>query len=201
MLSTEGIVSSWNAGAQRFMGYVGEEILGQHFSTFDTDEDRATNLPERALRIARCDGKFEDEGWRVRKDGTGFRASVVIDAIRDAEGVLISFAKITRDITERKRAAEQLHFSEGRFRLLVQGVTDYAIYMLSPEGLFTDVVMPATSGIKLAAQARALAPKMKIILASGYAAKALKMENADVRDDEFVSKPDTLAQILKLLRT
>lgn len=138
VLSTEGIVKSWNAGAQRFKGYTPDEIIGQHFSVFYTPEDRQTDLPRRALHTARTEGKFEDEGWRVRKDGTCFWATVVIDAIRDADGTLIGYAKITRDITDRKRAAEQLHASEERFRLLVQGVTDYAIYMLSPEGNITN---------------------------------------------------------------
>jgi PAS domain S-box-containing protein len=138
MLSPDGIVSSWNAGAQRFKGYTAEEIIGQHFSRFYTEEDNATNFPARALQTAITHGKFEDEGWRVRKDGSQFWASVVIDAIRDEEGTLIGFAKVTRDITERKKAAEALHASEERFRLLVQGVTDYAIYMLSPEGEITN---------------------------------------------------------------
>jgi PAS domain S-box-containing protein len=138
MLSPEGIVSSWNAGAQRFKGYAPDEIIGQHFSRFYTEKDLATGLPARALATACSEGKFEDEGWRVRKDGTSFWASVVIDPIYDSGGTLLGFAKITRDITARKRAAEALHASEERFRLLVQGVTDYAIYMLSPEGLVTN---------------------------------------------------------------
>ena len=138
MLSPEGIVNSWNAGAQRFKGYTSDEIIGGHFSKFYTDEDRADNLPERALATAREHGRFEDEGWRVRKDGSRFWASVVIDAISDPSGELVGYAKITRDITERKRAAEALHASEERFRLLVQGVTDYAIYMLSPTGDITN---------------------------------------------------------------
>ncbi len=138
MLSPEGIVSSWNAGAERFKGYAPDEIIGQHFSRFYTEKDLATGLPARALATACSQGKFEDEGWRVRKDGTSFWASVVIDPIYDSGGALLGFAKITRDITARKRAAEALHASEERFRLLVQGVTDYAIYMLSPEGLVTN---------------------------------------------------------------
>ncbi|MFL6706979.1 MAG: PAS domain S-box protein [Massilia sp.] len=138
MLSPEGIVSSWNAGARRFKGYTSEEIIGRHFSVFYTEEDRAGNLPARALATAIAEGKFEDEGWRVRKDGTRFWASVVLDAIRDDAGVLRGFAKITRDITDKKMAAEKLHASEERFRLLVQGVTDYAIYMLSPEGMVSN---------------------------------------------------------------
>ena len=138
VLSPGGIVNSWNAGAQRFKGYTGEEIIGQHFSVFYTHEDRARQLPQRALHIAETEGKFEDEGWRVRKDGTRFWATVVLDAIRDEQGVLIGFTKITRDITDRKQAAEALHASEERFRLLVQGVTDYAIYMLAPSGEITN---------------------------------------------------------------
>jgi PAS domain S-box-containing protein len=138
ILTPEGLVNSWNAGAQRFKGYTADEIMGQHFSRFYTEEDRASNLPFRALQTALEEGKFEDEGWRVRKDGSRFWASVVIDPIRDPEGMLLGFAKITRDITERKQAAEALHASEQQFRLLVQGVTDYAIYMLSPDGMITN---------------------------------------------------------------
>ncbi|OWW22881.1 hybrid sensor histidine kinase/response regulator [Noviherbaspirillum denitrificans] len=138
MLSPTGIVSSWNAGAQRFKGYAAEEIIGQHFSRFYTDEDNALGIPARNLRNAIETGRFEDEGWRVRKDGTRFWANVVIDAIYMPDGALAGFAKITRDITEKKKAADALHASEERFRLLVQGVTDYAIYMLSPDGTITN---------------------------------------------------------------
>jgi len=138
MLTPEGIVSSWNAGAERFKGYTAEEIVGKHFSTFYTEEDRASDLPKRALQIALTEGKFEAEGWRLRKDGTRFWASIIIDPIKDGNGLLLGFAKVTRDITERKRTADALHESEERFRLLVQGVTDYAIYMLSPQGIVTN---------------------------------------------------------------
>jgi PAS domain S-box-containing protein len=138
MLDPQGHVSSWNAGANRFKGYVAQEILGEHFSRFYTDEDRATGLPERALQTALETGKFEAEGWRVRKDGTRFWAHVVIDPIYNEDGLLLGFAKVTRDVTERKQAEEKLRESEQRFRLLVQGVTDYAIYMLSPEGTVTN---------------------------------------------------------------
>ena len=137
MLSPAGYVISWNPGAERFKGYAPAEVIGQHFSRFYTEEDRAVNLPARALQIAIDEGKFEDEGWRLRKDGRRFWASVVIDPVWDNEGTLIGFAKITRDITERKKAAEALHASEEQFRLLVQGVMDYAIYMLSPDGTIT----------------------------------------------------------------
>ncbi|WP_370644863.1 PAS domain S-box protein [Microvirga sp. ACRRW] len=134
MLDPNGIIASWNSGAQRFKGYIESEILGEHFSRFYTDEDRATELPRRALETAAREGKFEAEGWRVRKDGGRFWAHVVIDPIWDAKGNLIGYAKITRDLTERRKAEEALKESEQRFRLLVQGVTDYAIYMLDPEG-------------------------------------------------------------------
>jgi PAS domain S-box-containing protein len=138
MLDPTGIVSSWNAGAQRFKGYTQDEILGEHFSRFYTEEDRANGLPRRVLETAAREGKFEAEGWRLRKDGTRFWAHVVIDPIRDSGGNLLGFAKITRDLTERKKAQEALKESEERFRLLVQGVTDYAIYMLDPTGHVTN---------------------------------------------------------------
>jgi PAS domain S-box-containing protein len=134
MLSPDGLVNSWNAGAQRFKGYLPHEIIGRHFSVFYTDEERAAGIPAYALDTALRTGKFEAEGWRVRKDGTRFWASVVIDPVRDEGGALIGYAKITRDMTEKKRTQEALRASEERFRLLVQGVTDYAIYMLTPEG-------------------------------------------------------------------
>ena len=138
MLTPDGDVASWNAGARRFKGYADAEIIGQNFSRFYTDEDRAMQLPQRALQCARDSGKFEDEGWRVRKDGSRFWASVVIDALREENGELIGFAKITRDISDKKRAHDALRDSEDRFRLLVQGVVDYAIYMLSPQGYITN---------------------------------------------------------------
>src|SRR5438309_2182331 len=108
MLEPNGIVSSWNLGAQRFKGYSQDEILGQHFSRFYTPEDMATELPKRALATAEREGKFEAEGWRVRKDGTRFWAHVVIDSIRDDQGRLLGFAKITRDLTERREAQRAL---------------------------------------------------------------------------------------------
>jgi PAS domain S-box-containing protein len=138
MLDPQGHVSSWNAGANRFKGYVAQEILGEHFSRFYTDEDRAAGLPAHALKTALEQGKYESEGWRVRKDGTRFWAHVVIDPIYNENSLLLGFAKVTRDVTERKQAEDRLRESEQRFRLLVQGVTDYAIYMLSPEGTVTN---------------------------------------------------------------
>jgi PAS domain S-box-containing protein len=134
MLDPKGIVSSWNPGAKRFKGYEENEIIGQHFSRFYTSEDQATDLPKRALETALREGKFESEGWRVRKDGSRFWAFVIIDPIRDDRGKLVGFAKVTRDLTERRRAEAELFRSQEQFRLLVQGVTDYAIYLLNPEG-------------------------------------------------------------------
>jgi PAS domain S-box-containing protein len=138
MLSPEGIVTSWNAGAERFKGYTASEIIGQNFSRFYTQEDQAAGLPQRAMQTAISTGKFEDEGWRVRKDGTLFRANIVLDPIFDTDGSLLGFTKITRDVSETFQANEKLHASEERFRLLVQSVTDYAIYMLSPGGTITN---------------------------------------------------------------
>src|SRR5690606_35717556 len=138
MLSVEGHVSSWNAGAERFKGYKAEEVIGQHFSIFYSAEDQARDIPGQALATARETGKFEAEGWRMRKDGSRFWASVVIDPIRDAQGQLLGFAKITRDITDRRETQLALRESEEHFRLLVQGVTDYAIYMISPTGFVTN---------------------------------------------------------------
>ncbi|WP_242207066.1 MULTISPECIES: PAS domain-containing sensor histidine kinase [unclassified Pseudomonas] len=134
MIDPDGIITSWNSGAKRFKGYEEAEILGEHFSRFYTADDRAAGLPQRALDTAIREGRFEGEGWRVRKDGTNFWSHVVIDPIIDPDGKLLGFAKITRDLTDRKMAEETLKRSEQQFRLLVQGVTDYAIYMLSPEG-------------------------------------------------------------------
>lgn len=137
MLDPNGVVMSWNAGARRFKGYDAIEIVGQHFSRFYTPEDQATGLPAFALRSAEDEGRFEAEGWRVRRDGSRFWASVVIEPIRDPDGALLGFAKVTRDLTERRLAQQALEASERRFRMLVQSVTDYAIYMLDPVGTVT----------------------------------------------------------------
>jgi PAS domain S-box-containing protein len=134
MLDPSGRVTSWNAGAQRFKGYTPVEIIGQHFSRFYTEEDRAAGVPARALRTAAEEGGYETEGWRVRQDGERFWAHVLIDPIRTPAGELVGYAKITRDLSERRAAEESLRRSEEQFRLLVQGVTDYAIYMLDRDG-------------------------------------------------------------------
>jgi PAS domain S-box-containing protein len=134
MLDPRGISTSWNPGARRFKGYEEAEILGQSFSRFYTEEDRKAGLPTRALQTAEREGKFESEGWRVRKDGTRFWAYVVINPIRDNAGNIIGFAKVTGDLTERMKTEAALRANQEQFRLLVQGVTDYAIYLLSTEG-------------------------------------------------------------------
>jgi PAS domain S-box-containing protein len=133
MLDTDGIVTSWNTGAERFKGYAAHEIIGRHFSEFYTPQDRASGLPARALAQA-ATKQFETEGWRVRKDGTRFWAHVVIDPIRGSDGRVIGYAKVTRDLTERRAAEAALRRSQEQFRLLVQGVIDYAIYLIDLDG-------------------------------------------------------------------
>jgi PAS domain S-box-containing protein len=115
MLDANGYVASWNAGAERIKGYRAEEILGRHFSRFYTEEDRASGLPARALATAADEGRFELEGWRVRKDGTRFWANVVIDPVRDETGELVGFAKVTRDMTERRAAQQALEETRAAF--------------------------------------------------------------------------------------
>ena len=137
MLDPQGHVTSWNAGAERLKGYSTDEIIGEHFSTFYTPEDREAGVPKKALETARREGRYEMEGWRVRKDGTRFWASAVIDAIKNNKGELVGFAKITRDMTDKQAAQQALLEAERGFRILVQGVTDYAIYMLDPQGRVT----------------------------------------------------------------
>jgi PAS domain S-box-containing protein len=137
MLDTEGRVATWNVGAEKIKGYKAEEIVGHHFSKFFPPEDVAVGQPERELAAARDLGRFEDENWRVRKDGSRFWANVVITALRDEKGTLRGFGKVTRDLTARRAAEEQSRRAEERFHLLVDAVTDYAIFMLDTEGRVT----------------------------------------------------------------
>ncbi|MFL5370982.1 MAG: PAS domain S-box protein [Myxococcales bacterium] len=134
MLTEDGTIASWNAGAQRIKGYQAEEIIGKHFSIFYPEEDKATRKPERELEVAVREGRYSEEGWRVRKHGQRFWAHVTITALRDVEGRLIGFSKVTRDVTELRNANEAYRQSEERFRLMVEAVRDYAIFMLDQGG-------------------------------------------------------------------
>jgi PAS domain S-box-containing protein len=135
MLDPEGTVLSWNLGAARLKGYEAHEVIGRHFSLFYPEAAQQADWPAHELRVASEQGKYEEENWRVRKDGTLFWANVVITALRGDSGDLIGFGKVTRDLTERRQHEEALRQSEERFRLLIEGVRDYAIYMLDPQGV------------------------------------------------------------------
>jgi len=135
MLNPGGMVMSWNSGAQRIKQYTPEEVIGRHFSLFYLPEAIAAQWPTEELRRAARDGRFEEEGWRLRKDGSRFWANVVITALRDDSGELTGYGKVTRDLSERRLHEEALRDSEQRIRLLLESVRDYAIFMLSPEGI------------------------------------------------------------------
>ena len=134
MLDADGNVASWNAGAARIKGYRADEIIGQHFSVFYPPDAIERNWPATELEIATREGRFEEEGWRLRKDGTRFWANVVITPLRDESGKLVGFGKVSRDLTERRRAEQQLRESEERLRLIIDSTIDYAIFMLDTEG-------------------------------------------------------------------
>jgi PAS domain S-box-containing protein len=137
LLDREGYVVSWNRGAERLKGYAAHEIIGKHFSVFYPQEALERRWPQQELKICREVGRLEDEGWRLRKDGSRFWADVIITALHDEIGELRGFSKVTRDLTERRTQQEALRQSEERFRLLVESVKDYAIFMLDPEGRVT----------------------------------------------------------------
>jgi PAS domain S-box-containing protein len=135
LLDPVGRVASWNSGARKIKGYERAEIVGRHFSAFYPPEAIAKGWPDYELRMAAQHGRFADEGWRLRKDGSRFWASVVITALRPSDAMGAGFIKITRDLTERREAEEAIRLSEERLRLLIDGVREYAIFQLSPEGL------------------------------------------------------------------
>ncbi|WP_259315574.1 sensor histidine kinase [Capillimicrobium parvum] len=144
LLEPDGRVASWNRGARRIKGYEAPEVIGRHFSLFYTDADRTRDHPAHELEIAELEGRYEEEGWRVRKDGSRFWANVVITALRDSGGTLVGYGKVTRDLTARRLSEEQLRATAAelltanrgldQFRRLVAGVRDYAIFMLDPGG-------------------------------------------------------------------
>ena len=141
LLDPTGLVASWNKGAQKIIQYKPEEIIGRHFSVFYTADAIDQHYPDKELETALNEGRFEDEGWRLRKDGTIFWANVVLNPVYKNGGEHIGFAKVTRDLTNRKKAEDdlfkafqELKESEERYRLLVEGVGDYAIFMLDAAG-------------------------------------------------------------------
>ena len=138
MLDPQGRVSTWNVGAERIKGYTEEEIVGQHFSRFYLREEVDSGKPDSELKIAAAQGKFEDEGWRVRKDGSRFWANVIITAIRDQSGNLLGFAKVTRDFTERRKAEDAVRLSETRYRSLFESSPD-AIIVTDGNGKIAEV--------------------------------------------------------------
>lgn len=136
-LDQSGHIQSWNAGAERINGYKSTEIIGKHFSTFYTPSDLNRNHPEFELKMALENGRYEEEGWRVRKDGTTFWANIILNPLFDSDGSHLGFSKVTRDLTERKRSEERLRESERRARLMFEGVKDYAMIMLDVNGCIT----------------------------------------------------------------
>ncbi|MGF6820579.1 PAS domain S-box-containing protein [Paraburkholderia atlantica] len=137
-LSPGGIIRTWNVGGEKIHGFLADEVIGQRFDIFHTQDDRDKGSAAALLDIARSTGRSESEGWRIRKDGSRFWANVVITALTDDTGHVLGFGKIVRDMTDKKTAHDAVVESERRFRMLVNGVTDYAVFMLSPDGIVTN---------------------------------------------------------------
>ncbi len=138
MIDPNGLVGSWNPGAQRIKGYRAEEIIGKHFSRFYTPEDIEARKPDQAIQAAAEQGAYEAEGWRVRKDGSRFWANVILTAVRGEDGKLRGFVKVTRDFSDRKRADDALQKSEQQFRALFEHSPD-AILVIDPDGNIVEV--------------------------------------------------------------
>lgn len=137
LMDSEGYILSWNSGAERIKGYTAADIIGKHFSIFYTESDLDRNHPLNELKLALENDRYEEEGWRIRKNGKKFWANVVITPLKDKSGKHVGFAKVTRDLTERKEAEESLRKSEERLRKMFEGIKDYALIMLDPEGHIT----------------------------------------------------------------
>ncbi len=135
LLDKYGIIQNWNKGAQKIKGYSENEIIGQHFSIFYLPEDLASNLPNKLMKLAEKAGRAGQEGWRKRKDGTKFWGSIAITALHDENHQVIGYCKVTRDLTEKKISEDELRMSEERYHQMIAEVQDYAIILLSPEGI------------------------------------------------------------------
>jgi PAS domain S-box-containing protein len=162
MLDEEGLVKTWNKGAKRIQGYAAEEIMGQSISCFFIPEDIASGEPERALREAATTGKYEYEGWRVRKGGSTFWANVIVNAIYDSQGALIGYTKLTRDMTEQKNAVDALKESEARVRSILDTVPD-AIVTIDEAGLI-EFFSPAATRLFGYTEAEAIGQNVKVLI-------------------------------------
>ncbi len=188
MLDPHGYILTWNSGAQRLKQYLPSEIIGKHFSIFYPEEALRRRLPEHELEVATREGRYEEEGWRLRKDGTPFWANVVITALRDADGTLRGFAKVTRDLSERRKSDEQLRQSEARLRMLIDSVRDYAIFMLDPEGRVASW-NPGAQSIKGYTRDEILGKHFSVFyqpddVAAGKCDRELDIANADGRFED-----------------